>query len=95
MGEKLSQEIRIPAWALGALVTLFLALAGFTITKASVEATMRTEITALQDENRAIKLIDSNLQNTKLDKSEYYSDIRDMKIDLREIRTLLTQHVGK
>lgn len=80
MVEKLKYEIRLPIWAITIIVTLLLAMAGYSVNLAYTVQQVRVN-------TESIKKLDN-----KVDKEVYKSDIQDIKASLNSINAYLLNH---
>lgn len=84
------QELRVPAWFLGIVVTILLAIFTYTISTVSANASTRKQVEINTIILEQLKLEDKSLESNKAD----IQDIKDMKADLKEIKDLLYTHTG-
>lgn len=80
MVEKLKYEIRIPVWIISIIITVLLAMGGYSVNLAYTVQQVRVN-------TEAIKKLDS-----KVDKEVYKSDIQDIKASLNSINVYLLNH---
>jgi len=90
MGEKLKTGIYMPAWMLGLLVTIILALFSWGIATSANSAEIKTRVSATEQTIIKLEAKDAKLDDEKAD----VILIRDIRIQLNRMEDKIDRHMS-